>query len=105
MDRFDRIFAWMLSVFVVAAATILVVRFHTWKDLITIGCVCVALVAYIWLDIAKQSRRLRLCSSICGDNSGPADYFCTLEPNHPGDHKHFHSSGGCIGWPRKSGKP
>lgn len=36
---------------------------------------------------------------VCGDRC--ESWVCVLEHGHPGDHKHFHSSGGCVGWPQK----
>ncbi len=48
-------------------------------------------------DLRKWKR------SLCLDNCGPRGLFCVLEPGHRGDHKHFRSNGGMIGWPNKAG--
>ena len=102
MDTFDRVFASMLSTVVVCAAVILLKDYHHVGDVILILAGQFALIAFIWKNIAIQSRELKILQSVCGDRNGR--FVCTLEPQHPGDHKHFHSSGGVAGWPRREEK-
>jgi len=103
MDRFDRVACYLLSSGAVGGGMLLLSRFHSWKDAAMIFCVTALLARYPWISIPQETRRIKIAASICGDNSGPEDCFCVLEPGHPRDHKHFHSSGGMIGWPRKGG--
>jgi len=56
------------------------------------------LLGEIAAQLAEANTRANILASICGDSSGPHGVFCTLEPKHRGEHKHFHSSGGAIGW-------
>jgi hypothetical protein len=101
LGRFGRVWVCCLSALVIVAMGSLLATTHGWKQPIAIVCATVFLVRYVITSTAEMDRELKFKSSICGDNSGPDWAFCTLEPNHPGDHKNFHSSGGCIGWPQK----
>ena len=104
MSRADRIFCWFLSVLAAGMCLLLLIRVaHTWQDRLMVAAVGFALTRYPWISIPQDSRRIRIEAAICGDESGPDGVVCTLEPGHRGDHKSFHSSGGCIGWPRKGG--
>ena len=104
MDRFDRGFRWFMSALAVSMCSLLLFRMNTGKDILLIVTVCIVLVRYTWVEIPKKAAERNLLASICG-NEGPWSdsrgvYFCVLEPGHPGDHKHFHSSGGVVGWPQ-----
>ncbi|TMI88343.1 MAG: hypothetical protein E6H00_12990 [Bacillati bacterium ANGP1] len=59
------------------------------------------MLAEIAAQLAEANKRGNVLASICGDGSGPRGRVCALEPGHPGDHRSYHSSGGCIGWPQR----
>jgi len=98
MDRFDRGFRWFMSALAVSMCSLLLFRMNTGKDILLIVTVCIVLVRYTWVEIPKKAAERNLLASICGNQNG--EFFCVLEPGHPGDHKHFHSSGGIAGWPQ-----
>ena len=103
MDTFDRIVCLGLCAFTaIACAALAVFVAHGWSR-IGMVCVGIALMRMVWFQIPTESLRSKILTSICGDDSGPEKCFCVLEPDHPGDHKRFHSSGGMIGWPQKGG--
>jgi hypothetical protein len=59
-----------------------------------------ALIGEIAAQLAEIKELASLLASVCGDRSGPAGKFCTLERGHRGEHQQFWS-GGCIGWPNE----
>lgn len=103
MDTFDRVVCVGLSAFAFLSCTALAVSAaHGWMQRAEIVCVGIALGLWPWTTIPRDSRNLRLINSICGDE-GPRGIFCSLEREHRGDHKHFYSNGGAIGWSNKGG--
>src|SRR2546429_9340766 len=103
MDRFDRGFRWFMVGLCFVAGILGVFRFHSPTDILKIVPVIALLTWHFWTSIPTEARKRHLLASLCGDNTGPENRFCTLEPGHPGDHKSFHSSGGLIGWRQKGG--
>lgn len=104
MDTFDRVYCTGMSAFAFVSCTALALFVaHGWMKRLAVFAVGIALGKWPWYQIPQESLRLRMLGSICGDNSGHSKFFCVLEPEHLGDHKHFHSSGGCIGWPNRKG--
>lgn len=105
MDLFDRVVCVIVSA-VGLFGCLAFVFFGprpSWPELILIVAVSIALGFSPWTMIPKQSREARILRSICADTYGPRGLFCVLEPGHRGDHKHFLSNGGMIGWPNKGG--
>jgi hypothetical protein len=100
IDPFDRVVCIALSSLgFFGCMTIAVFVAHNWQGrALAIGA-ALTLAVWPWQQIPADSHRMRLASSVCGDNSGPRSMFCVLEPGHFGDHKHFSSNGGAIGWP------
>lgn len=102
MDRFSKVFCYFLSSLALFSGIMLLTRFHTFRHVLMIVSVTIVMARYPWTTIPADWRRFKIVHSICGDGSGPEGLFCVLEPGHPGDHKNFHSSGGCVGWPRRT---
>jgi hypothetical protein len=98
MDRFDRVFCWAMSCFAIVLGSLLLIRRHGIRDIVMVGCVCVVLARWPWIEIPKRSKEARILGSVCGNFKD--SFVCVLEPNHPGDHRSAHSSGGYIGWPK-----
>src|SRR5438552_2665306 len=102
MDRFDRVFCWIMSAIAIGGGMLLLTRFHSRKDVALIVLASIVLARWPWITVPQETRKNKIIASICGDNSGPEHAFCVLEPGHPGDHVSFHSSGGKIGWRRRT---
>jgi hypothetical protein len=102
MDRFDKVFASILSTFAVSMALVLLLRYHGGLiPALVILSVTYMCVRYIWSDIAKQSRDLKRLLSICGAFEPVQNgAICTLEPGHSGDHLRLYSNGVLRHWPK-----
>jgi hypothetical protein len=105
MDRSDRVFCWVMTVFAVAASFLMIVRIarNLW-DVLMILCACYALVTWTWKETPRATRRAKMGALLCGDIHqirtvyGTGDYVCGLEPDHACPHKSFHSSGFVVEW-------